>query len=184
MTAQKQISTVTQKVKSQQRSFRVLSVLIAVKSRSQLRSFVALSLQARLSVLLAVGRLGLQGSTMASWQSAQTAVRSRLPLSVGVRASNRLLLWLATLVVGSLRKFTCRSLAFCSAQTFTLRPINRITVKATKFAAKTTEPLTAFPLLTKRLCLLSIVATLSVPSVASPTSNLKQSTLASAKLWS
>jgi hypothetical protein len=108
------------KVKSQRKSLRVSSALIAVKEPFRSNSFVALSLRVRQSVLLAVGRFGLQGSMMASWQSALAAVRLRFPLSVGVRASNRLLLWLANNAVGSQAKLTCKQLAFCWARTFTL----------------------------------------------------------------
>jgi len=45
------------------------------------------------------------------------------------------------------------------ARTFTLQPINPATVKATKFAVKATDALMAFPLPLRQLCKLTIVAT-------------------------
>jgi hypothetical protein len=169
-------------VKSQRKSLRGLSALIAVKEPFQSNSFVALSLQARQSVLLAVGRFGSQGSTMALLESVPIAVRSRFPLSVGARESNLLWRWLATIVVGSQAKLTCKQLAFYSARTFTLRPINRATVKATKFAVKVTMLLMAFPLPLRQRFKRSIVATNPFAHFAvNATVNLKPKELASAK---
>jgi hypothetical protein len=169
-------------VKSQRKSLRVSSALIAVKEPFRSNSFVALSLRVRQSVTVVVGRFGSQGSTMASWQSALAVVRLRFPLSVGVRENNRSWLWLANNAVGSLQKFTCKRLAFCSARTFTLRPTNLATVKATKFAVKATELLTAFPLPLKQHCKRSIVATNPFAHFAvNAIVNLKPKELASAK---
>jgi hypothetical protein len=82
--------------------------------------FVALSTQVRLNVTLAVGLFALRNFPMVSWQSALAAVWSRFPLWVGVRENNRSWRWLANNAVGSQAKLTCKRLAFCWAQTFTL----------------------------------------------------------------
>jgi hypothetical protein len=103
-------------------------------------------------------------------------------LWVGVRESNLSWLYLANNAVGLQAKLTCRRSVFCLARTWTLRPPNRATVKATKFAVKATEPLTAFPLPLRQRFKRSIVATDPFAHFAvNATVNLKPKELASAK---
>jgi len=159
--------------------------LIAVLKRSRSNSFAAQSLRVRLSVTVVVGRFASASSAMALSESALVAGRLRFQRWVGVGQTTFRGAKLRQLRLGRKRNLHCGQFAFCLTRTTSLRKPTATTVKVTKFHAKATKRLMAFPLLLKqRWWLIGVATNLCVHSAVNAIGKLKPNTLALAKLWS